>query len=139
MRKLLVLLLIVTGCQSASDKIPTEKDGLIMVEAESFVNQSKDDVRRWYLADMNQAPEVLPDGDGNHSATASNQSYLEILPDTRVTHADSLVAGINFSPESGVMAVLDYKINFTTTGRYYVWVRAYSSGAEDNSIHVGMG
>jgi hypothetical protein len=36
------------------------------------------------------------------------------------------------------MGVLHYKVKINRTGRYYVWVRAYSSGAEDNSVHVGF-
>ena len=36
------------------------------------------------------------------------------------------------------MAVLHYKVHFSTPGRYYVWVRAYSTGSEDNGLHVGI-
>ncbi|MFC2113029.1 DUF5060 domain-containing protein, partial [Bacteroidota bacterium] len=35
-------------------------------------------------------------------------------------------------------AIVHYKVNFNTTGRYYVWVRAYSTGGEDNGLHVGV-
>ncbi|MDZ7605447.1 MAG: hypothetical protein U5K79_07615 [Cyclobacteriaceae bacterium] len=87
---------------------------------------------------MNQSPELLPDSDSNHAETASNQAYLEVLPDTRVTHDDKLTNGVNFTNEPGEMAVLSYKIDFNTTGRYYVWVRAFSTGTEDNGVHVGI-
>jgi hypothetical protein len=36
------------------------------------------------------------------------------------------------------MAVLHYNVYFSTPGRYYVWVRAHSTGSEDNGLHVGM-
>jgi hypothetical protein len=56
----------------------------------------------------------------------------------RVTHDDKLINGENFSNQPGEMAVLHYRVQFSTPGRYYVWVRAYSSGPEDNSIHAGL-
>jgi len=31
-----------------------------------------------------------------------------------------------------------YPVYFNTPGRYYVWVRAYSTGSEDNGLHVGI-
>ncbi len=34
--------------------------------------------------------------------------------------------------------MLHYPVYFNTPGRYYVWVRAYSTGAEDNGLHVGI-
>jgi len=36
------------------------------------------------------------------------------------------------------MAVLTYNVHFSTPGRYYVWARAYSTGSEDNGLHVGL-
>lgn len=36
------------------------------------------------------------------------------------------------------MAVLTYRIRVNTPGRSFVWVRAYSTGSEDNGIHVGL-
>lgn len=36
------------------------------------------------------------------------------------------------------MAILHYRIYINNPGRYYVWVRAYSTGTEDNGIHVGI-
>ncbi|MGS0527613.1 hypothetical protein ACU8V7_22970 [Zobellia nedashkovskayae] len=38
----------------------------------------------------------------------------------------------------GKMGILHYKVNFSEAGRYYVWVRAYSTGTEDNGVHVGV-
>ena len=36
------------------------------------------------------------------------------------------------------MAVVHYRVKINQPGRYYVWVRAYSTGSEDNGLHVGM-
>jgi len=118
--------------------IATEKDGFVMVEAESYLRQSKDNVRRWETINSADPKKVLVDPDESHHTSASGNSYLEALPDTRVTHDDVLTRGVNFSNEPGEMAIIDYNVRFSTPGRYYVWVRAYSSGSEDNGIHVGL-
>ena len=60
------------------------------------------------------------------------------MPDTRVTHDDELVKGENFSDVPGVIATVYYRVKFNTPGRYYVWVRAMSTGSEDNGLHVGL-
>lgn len=110
----------------------------ITVEAEHFTRQSNDDVRRWHRISADERPVTTPDGDPSHHATASGGVYLELLPDTRRTHDDRLIRGENFSNEPGRLAVLDYEIDFPAAGRYYVWVRAYSTGSEDNGLHVGL-
>ncbi|NNJ27737.1 hypothetical protein [Alienimonas chondri] len=115
-----------------------ERDGLIVAEAEDFFQQTATDKRAFYLTTQDATPTVAPDGDPNHAATASGGAYLEILPDTRRTHGDKLIKGENFSPDPGKLAVLSYKIRVETPGRYYVWVRAFSTGTEDNGLHVGL-
>ena len=45
---------------------------------------------------------------------------------------------MNFSNQPGKLGILNYKVKINTPGRYYVWVRAYSTGSEDNGIHVGL-
>ncbi len=140
----MIILLISSGTLSASVPIVdetfifAEKDGLIAVEAEHFFKQTKTDIRAFHLTHSKQTPTLKPDGDPNHSANASGGAYLEILPDTRRTHGDKLIKGENFSPEPGKLATLHYKIYISTPGRYYVWVRAYSTGSEDNGLHVGL-
>lgn len=123
----------------ASDELVFEEvDGVLAVEAEHFYKQNKDETRRWYIHSSKQLSEVTPDGDPGHVAGASGGAYLEVLPDTRRTHDDKLISGTNFSNSPGQLAVLYYKAYFNTPGRYYVWVRAYSTGSEDNGIHVGL-
>ena len=120
------------------DVVHLEKDGLLAVEAEHFSRQTKTDVRAFYLTTLDARPELNPDGDPPHVGGASGGAYLEILPDTRRTHADRLIRGENFSPKPGGLAVLDYRVHIQTPGRYWVWVRAYSTGSEDNGLHVGL-
>ncbi|WP_068136289.1 DUF5060 domain-containing protein [Roseimaritima ulvae] len=115
-----------------------EKDGMVAVEAEHFFKQTATDKRAFYLTHSALTPDVTPDGDPQHTPGASGGAYLEILPDTRRTHADKLIHGENFSPQPGKLAVLHYKIHFSNPGKYYVWVRAHSTGSEDNGLHVGL-
>lgn len=134
---LLALLLPLLACQPKPRGV--ERDGYLRVEAEDYERQHSDAVRKWHLVSAKEQPaKNLVDPDESHHATASGQAYLEALPDTRVTHQDKLIKGTNFSNVPGKMAILDYPVSFTNPGRYYVWVRAFSSGAEDNGIHVGL-
>lgn len=122
----------------SSDVVFAEHDGLVAVEAEHFFRQTLAEVRSWHVASSESSPEVIPDGDPPHVGGASGGAYLEVLPDTRRTHADKLINGTNFSNTPGKLAVLHYKVHFSTAGRYYVWVRAHSTGPEDNGLHVGL-
>ena len=115
-----------------------EIDGLLAVEAEHCFQQTSVSPRRFYLTTKQSQPEVSPDGDPNHVGGASNGAYLEILPDTRRTHGDKLTHGQNFSPQPGKQAIVSYKVKINNPGRYYVWARAYSTGSEDNGLHVGI-
>jgi hypothetical protein len=115
-----------------------EKNGVVSVEAENFFEQSNSDIRKWYVTTENHTPDVQPDHDPNHSATASGKAYIEILPDTRVTHDCPLIPGENYTEDAGTIAVVSYLVNFKNPGKYYVWVRAYSTGTEDNGVHVGI-
>jgi len=127
-----------SGARRSETKAFVERDGLVAVEAEHFVAQDKTDTRQWYITSATQTPSLSPDGDESHAASASGGAYLEILPDTRRNHSMKLIHGENFSNEPGKLAVLVYPVRFTTPGRYYVWVRAYSTGSEDNGLHVGL-
>lgn len=117
--------------------------GVIAIEAEGYVSQEKTSKREWFVIG-NGANTPSPDPDGSHAGSASGGRYIEVLPDTRVIgHSgpgpeDPIVRGENFSDIAGEMAVLNYKVNFASAGKYFVWVRLYSTGPEDNSIHVGL-
>ncbi len=127
-----------------------EVNGLVAVEGEHFYKQTNTDVLQWYITSKGNKPQVAIDPDEQHVAGASGNAYVEILPDTRVKHADKLYRFedpklteetsklVNFTDMPGKLAVLHYKVNIINPGRYYVWVRAFSSGTEDNGIHVGF-
>ena len=115
-----------------------ETGGVAAVEAEHFYKQTLNKVRSWYIFTPGQQPMIAPDGDPVHLSGASGGAYVEVLPDTRRTHADKLITGKNFSNEPGKMAILHYKVHFNTPGKYYVWARIFSTNGEDNGMHVGI-
>ncbi len=115
-----------------------EVDGVVAVEAEHFFSQELTSKRAFYITGPNMEPQANSDGDPPHWVGASGNAYVEILPDTRRNHGEKLVGGENFSNKPGKLAVLSYKVHFNNPGRYYVWVRAYSTGSEDNGLHVGI-
>lgn len=112
-------------------KIKSNND-VIIVEAEKFVKQENTELRKWEV--INSASTI----DKNHASSASGQAYIKLLPDTRVIHSDKLINGENFSDKPGAVAVISYKVKIKTPGRYYVFARAYSTGSEDNGIHLGI-
>lgn len=114
-----------------------EKNGSVLVEAEKFSTQQKDETRKWYIID-NQSALLYKGVDAAQCAGAGGNKFIAVLPDTRATHDDKLITGENFSNEPGKMAIISYKIHFSNHGKYYVWVKAYSTGSEDNGIHVGL-
>ncbi|WP_139957134.1 DUF5060 domain-containing protein [Flavicella sediminum] len=115
----------------------TAKNGVIEVEAENFQFSSKNGTEReWFVRSKNE--KLAFENLEKHYDTASGNSYIEALPDTRVTHADPLIKGGNFFPLPGFGGVVSYKVKITSPGKYYVWTKAYSSGPEDNGLHVGV-
>lgn len=115
-----------------------EQDGVVSVEAEHFTSQSHSQTRMWYIINEKIQPRLTLDADSSHHENASGNAYLEILPDTRKNHSEELIRGVNFSNRPGRLGFLHYKVHFNNPGKYYVWVRAYSTGTEDNGIHVGI-
>ncbi|MFS4467835.1 DUF5060 domain-containing protein [Maribacter sp. 2210JD10-5] len=123
--------------EEMEEAIPFEgKDGVITVEAENYQYRSSNGTPRdWYIR-----PASVKNMSGleNHAENASGGKYIEALPDTRVTHDDDLMDGVNFFPKQGTGGIVAYKVNIPKPGKYYVWVRAFSSGGEDNGLHVGL-
>ena len=113
-------------------------DGLLVIEAEDFLKQTLTDKRKWYITTSEIFPNVTPDSDSVHLEGISGGAYVEVLPDTRHTHDDLMVHGENFDDNPGALAILHYKVHFNTPGKYYVWLRAYSSNSEDDSYHIGL-
>ena len=110
----------------------------VRIEAENFTTKSD----RWILTTPDFSPDLGPDPDPPHYASASGNVNLELLPDTRVTHEDVFVSGGpdgNFwgGPGNGAPRV-DYNVDIPEAGRYFVYVKPYSTNTEDNGIHVGV-
>lgn len=133
--KVLTVCLLIPCC--CFSQVRTEEYGTVEVEAEHFTIAEKDEIRKWYVIDS-QTALLYKDVDTLQCSGAGGNTFIAVLPDTRRTHGDKLVAGENFSNEPGEMAVVSYNVRFTSAGRYYVWVKAFSTGTEDNGIHVGL-
>lgn len=116
--------------------IPAEEPAILksknlIIEAENFIKQEKNEVRSWI--------KIKPASDNDPIAvTASRKEYIQCMPDTRLSENDKLIVGENFTNNPGDMAIISYSINVKTPGRYYVWVSCYSTGSDDNGIHVGL-
>ena len=128
----------ITKPVATEDLVFEEIDGLVAVEAEHFFKQTKTGKRAWYLTTAKTQAGFNDDADGPHVMDASGGAYLECLPDTRHHHGHKLIGGENFSNVPGALAVLHYQVHINNPGRYYVWVRAHSTGSEDNGLHVGF-
>jgi len=138
MKSLALLTSVLAVVSFAAADAVREAGGLITIEAENFAKQSLVEMRAWHLTSAETNPAIEPDGDPTHLDGASGGAYLEILPDTRRSNKDKLINGENFANKGGEMAVLSYPIQVTNPGRFYVWVRAYSTNSEDNGLHFGL-
>ena len=124
---------------STQDSIISVENGTAVIEAEHYSTQHKADTRRWIVFNsLSNSTHGLADSDTIHLEGASNNAYIELLPDTRTNHSEPLEHGVNFSAKPGKLAVLTYPIYFDTPGKYFVWARAFSTGSEDNGLHVGL-
>ena len=111
-----------------------EKGGMLAIEAEDYhVKNNNSTKRDWVVRSLDDKISKI-----NYSKTANKNSYIEAYPDTRVTHDDPLILGENFFPDAGTGGVVSYKIKINNPGKYYVWAKAFSSGTEDNGVHVGF-
>lgn len=131
-----------SGGTVGGSKVLLETGGLVAIESESYSSiDNKDYKANWFITSPGNVPNVRPDPDGAHTSGASGDSYLELLPDTRVTHDDTLIkSGVNtnLATNGGEGPTVNYRVYFNTPGLYYVWLRAYSTGSEDNGAHVGI-
>ena len=112
-----------------------EVEGVVAAEGEHFHEKDLRGMPRdWIVTTVNS----FEHEDGLDRHDASSLAYVEVLPDTRITHDDSLIVGTNFFPDAGVGPTLKYNVWFNTPGVYTVWARAFSTGTEDNGVHVGL-
>lgn len=129
----------VEGPGPGSESTYQDVAGVVSVEAEHFNSYDQKGAPRAYTyTSVDFTSGIMPDPDENHSEGASGGVYLETLPDTRVTHDDPIKEGESIFNKAGTGPTLSYTVNFSEAGTYYVWVRAYSTGGEDNGIHVGI-
>ncbi|RKY06470.1 MAG: hypothetical protein DRP65_11740 [Planctomycetota bacterium] len=95
-----------------------EPGGMVCLEAENYDTSLPQGGHRWTVISQ---------------ADAAGGQCLQALPnygvekDTKFAEYDPL----KDSPK------LDYRINFTRTGNYHVWIRA-KGNKSDNSVHVGI-
>jgi len=109
----------------------------VRIEAENYTSKSD----RWTLTSATSLPDAsIPDPDPPHHGTASGGANLELLPDTRVTHNDPIGGGADgsFWGGPGQGPRIDYNIDMPEPGRYFVYVKSFATGTEDNGIHVGL-
>ncbi|WP_246036966.1 hypothetical protein [Thalassotalea litorea] len=118
--------------------VPPNTENSLVIEAENFASQHLDSKRRWIVFSKESQPHHYPDADQPHYHNASAGKYIELLPDTRTNHHELLEQGENFSQQPGKLAILSYPTYFASPGKYYVWARAYSTGSEDNGVHIGL-
>jgi len=123
MKNLLALSLIfVASCGFFNPpKFPySPSNNAVIVEAESWTAMRPSDGgnRTWV--------EVSHDG----------ETAMKILPDTRITEEDPFLPGTFYNNGKGG-AEIDYTVNLLA-GAYIVWGRAFSTGTEDNGVHVGI-
>ena len=118
-------------------KIYDYNKNYLLIEAEDYNNQTKDEERKWENINEQFTGNSL-ENSNESIKTASNNKFIQILPDTRISHDDKLIKGINFSDQPGELAIVNYVVEINRPGRYYVWARALSTGTEDNGVHVGI-
>jgi hypothetical protein len=93
-----------------------ESGGMVVMEAESFDAQTSVGGQAWT---------VKTDKTGY-----VGEAFVTALPnDGTLNNTDYTAGG---SPR------LDYQVNFSTTGTYYVWIRGNSSSGNDDSVHASL-
>ena len=93
-----------------------EADGMVVMEAESYFSKIDRGVHTW----------VDTTGQSGFSGVGA------MLADPNIDELIRKNQATSDSPE------LQYEIDFTETGSYYVWVRLYSESDSDLSVHGGL-
>ncbi len=128
-----------TSAPMASTRlIILEENGMVAVEAEHFIRTAKIEKRAWYLNAQGHIPAPEPDHDTASAEEAGGKAYIEVLPDTWHKKGDPKLWGENAGRYGGDLAIVEYDIKFTTTGRFYLWTRIRSNDQEDNTLSGGI-
>ena len=64
-----------------SDVVFDDNNGIVVVEAEYFYKQTKNEKRFWYINSPKHQPQVIPDFDNATVMDAGGLAYMEVLPD----------------------------------------------------------
>ncbi len=88
-------------------------NGIVSVEAEHFNNDVAQGGRSWVA--------VTPSG-------FSGTGAMEASPNSGTNNNAGYVSN---SPR------LDFQVNFTRTGKHYVWIRGHAGSFTDDPVHVG--
>lgn len=91
-----------------------ECNGLVVIEAEHSDSKISRGSSDWILDSV--------------KAGASGNGVMFAGPDSGRNVQDD----ITNSPQ------MNYKVNFTTTGTYYIWARAFAKDANSDSFHMGL-
>ena len=91
-----------------------EQNGTVVIEAESFTDNTPRSAHHWDLIS---------------STPASGQAVMRANPNLGQFINANYAAT---SPE------LRYPVKFSTTGTYYVWIRGFGPTANDDSVHAGI-
>lgn len=123
MKNLLVLsLMFVASCGFWNPPripyIPTSSAVIVEAEDYSDIRSNSAKNRNWTM--------VTHDG----------ETAMKVLPDTRITEEDPFLPGTFYDNGKGG-AEIDYIVDLQQ-GAYVVWGRAFSTGTEDNGVHVGI-
>ena len=95
----------------------TESAGVVVFEAEDFDTQViHGSDHQWDLS--------------NSVAGFSGTGYMEATPNNGLNNGGS--TWLTTQPE------LRYTVNFSTNATHYVWIRAYASNGNDDSVHAGI-
>jgi len=105
---------------SSTPVAPPTTDALVAIEAENFATSTGAGNKEWVRR------------------TELGQTGMQLLPDTRATHNDPLLPGVNFWDSPSGAPELTYNVEVEVEGLYTVFVRALSRGTEDNGAHVGV-
>lgn len=101
---------------AAGQQVHQEQSGYVEFQAENYHETvAGTDGHLWQ-------PVTTPEG-------FLGEGAMQSLPNTG---ADIDTDYVNLCPH------LDYRVNFQTTGTYYVWLRAYALSDADDSCHVGL-
>ncbi len=102
-------------CNNGNTGPFNEINGEVVIEAENFDENNPGNTDNWQLRTV--------------QGGFSGPGYMESLPNNGTSNNTNYISN---SPE------LNYLVNFTNPGTYFVWVRGCGSSGGDDSVHAGI-